>query len=86
MQEILKLELDLTRMFDSDKRVAMALLEHIRTNKEEMLEKEKKVMRLADKNGQDRSQYKHDCKYGGAEYWDSQPKPFDEYYKETFNK
>ena len=44
MQEILKLELDLTRMFDSDKRVAMALLEHIRNNKKEMLEKEREVM------------------------------------------
>jgi len=44
MQEILKLELDLTRMFDSDKRVAMALLEHIRNNKKEMLEKEKETM------------------------------------------
>ena len=44
MQEILKLELDLTRMFDSDKRVAMALLEHIRNNKKEMLDKEKEQM------------------------------------------
>ena len=41
LQEILKLESDLTRMFDSDERVAMALLEHIRNNKKEMLEKEK---------------------------------------------
>ena len=41
MQEILKLESDLTRMFDSDQRVAMALLEHIRENRKEMLEKEK---------------------------------------------
>ena len=40
MQELLKLESDLTRMFDSDQRVAMALLEHIRNNKKEMLEKE----------------------------------------------
>jgi len=40
-QELLKLESDLTHMFDSDQRVAMALLEHIRNNKKEMLEKEK---------------------------------------------
>lgn len=40
MQELLKLESDLTHMFDSDQRVAMALLEHIRNNKKEMLEKE----------------------------------------------
>ena len=41
LQELLKLESDLTHMFDSDQRVAMALLEHIRTNRNEMLEKEK---------------------------------------------
>ena len=46
---------------------------------------EKEQMRLADENGQDRNQYKHDCKYGGVEYWDSEPKPFDDYYNETFN-
>ena len=44
MQEILKLESDLTHMFDSDERVAMAILEHIRNNKKEMLEKEREVM------------------------------------------
>ena len=44
MQELLKLESDLTRMFDSDERVAMAILEHIRNNKKAMLEKEKEVM------------------------------------------
>ena len=41
LQELLKLESDLTHMFDSDQRVAMALLEHIRNNKKETLEKEK---------------------------------------------
>jgi hypothetical protein len=41
IQELLKLESDLTHMFDSDQRVAMAILEHIRNNKKEMLEKEK---------------------------------------------
>jgi len=44
LQEILKLESDLTRMFDSDERVAMALLEHIRNNKKAMLEKDKDVI------------------------------------------
>jgi len=52
--------------------------------KEQAKEMEKEQMRLADKNGQDRSQYKQDCEYGGAEYWDSEPKPFDEFYNETF--
>ena len=44
LQELLKLESDLTRMFDSDQRVAMALLEHIRNNRKEMLEKEGDVI------------------------------------------
>ena len=48
-------------------------------------EMEKEQMRLVHKNGYDNSQYIHDCKYGGVEYWDSVPKPFEEYYNETFN-
>lgn len=53
--------------------------------KHNLLEKEKEQMRLADKNGEDRNQYKHDCEYGGAEYWDIEPKSFEEYYNEMFN-
>lgn len=41
IQELLQLESDLTHMFDSDVKVAMAILEHIRNNKKEILEKEK---------------------------------------------
>ena len=44
LQELLDLESELTRMFDSDERVAMAILERIRTSRKEMLEKEKDVM------------------------------------------
>ena len=44
MQELLQAESDLTRMFDSDLRVAMWLLEHLRANKTKMLEKEKEVI------------------------------------------
>jgi hypothetical protein len=51
----------------------------------EAKEMEKEQMRLVHKNGYDNSQYRHDCKYGGVEYWDSVPKPFEEYYNETFN-
>ena len=51
---------------------------------EQAKEMEKEQMRLADKNGRDRNQYKHDCKYGGVEYWDNEPKSFEEYYNETF--
>ena len=44
LQELLQYESDLTNMFDSDVRVAGALLEYIRTNKKDMLEKEKKFL------------------------------------------
>ena len=44
LHELLDLESELTRMFDSDERVAMAILERIRTTRKEMLEKEKDVM------------------------------------------
>lgn len=40
IQEILRLESDLTNMFDSDYRVGQALLEYIRANRIELLQKE----------------------------------------------
>lgn len=40
LQELIQYESDLTNMFDSDVRVAGALLEYIRNNKKDMLEKE----------------------------------------------
>lgn len=38
IQELLKLESDLTQMFDSDQRVAMALLQFIRENRSSLLQ------------------------------------------------
>ena len=43
IQELIQYESDLTNMFDSDVRVAGALLEYIRNNKKDMLEKEKEL-------------------------------------------
>ena len=71
---------EMTYMLTEGERSIYALREKAR----KLLEKEKEQMRLADKNGQDRNQYKHDCKYGGVEYWDNEPKSFEEYYNETF--
>ena len=51
---------------------------------EQAKEMEKQQMKLADENGRDRNQYKHDCEYGGVEYWDNEPKSFEQYYNETF--
>ena len=41
LKKLLDLESDLTHMFDSDERIAMALLDHIRKNRRSMLEEEK---------------------------------------------
>ena len=47
---------------------------------------EKEQMEQADINGYDRKQYQHDTQYGGAEYWDVEPKDFEQYYNETYRK
>ena len=52
LQELIKLELDLTRMFDSDHRVAMAILDYIRNNKKSLIQKEKEVIMDAHIEGQ----------------------------------
>ncbi len=43
LQGLFEYESDLTNMFDSDVRVAGAMLEYIRTDKKDMLEKEKEL-------------------------------------------
>ncbi len=73
MQELLQVESDLTRMFDSDLMVAMRLLEYIRANKTEMLEKEKwQIMNAYDIGWLD-------CKNSGSTFLN------DQYYFETFD-
>jgi hypothetical protein len=47
---------------------------------------EKEQLKLADENGSLRKQYQHDLEYGGAEYWETEPQDFENYYNETFNK
>ena len=49
LQELFEYESDLTNMFDSDVRVARALLEYIRTNKKDMLEKEQTIFNIKEK-------------------------------------
>ena len=46
LQELFQYESDLTHMFDSDVRVAGAILEYIRTNKKDMLEEEKNNFKI----------------------------------------
>ena len=52
IQELLQLESELTYTFDSDTRVAMALLDHIRANREQMLEDDRKNLNNAYASGQ----------------------------------
>ena len=70
MQEILNWESDLTQMFDSDQRIAMALLEHIRKNSKEMIDEEKEMIINAVDYG---------CSNFGC------GKDAEDYYNETFN-
>ena len=69
LQELFEYESDITHMFDSDVRVAGALLEYIRTNKKDMLEKEKEVIMEAYNYGQQIPPFDYAEKY----------------YNETFN-
>lgn len=50
LEELLEYESDLTNMFDSDVRVAGAMLEYIRTNKRDMLEKEQVLFNFIKKD------------------------------------
>ena len=51
IQKIIEMESDLTRMFDSDYRVAMALLDYIRENKNELLDQGIEDMKSAWEDG-----------------------------------
>lgn len=44
LQELLDYTTDLLHTFDSEERVAMAVLDYLKTNRKAMLEKEKEVM------------------------------------------
>lgn len=46
LQELLEWESNLSQMFDSDQRIAMAVLTYIRDNREEMIEKENKLIKI----------------------------------------
>ena len=46
LQELLEWESNLSQMFDSDQRIAMALLERIRKNRKEMIDEEERNIGL----------------------------------------
>ena len=50
LQELLEWESNLSQMFDSDQRIAMAVLTYIRDNREEMIEKETKLIKNENNN------------------------------------
>ena len=72
LQELLDYTTDLLHTFDSEERVALAVLDYLKTNKKAMLEKEKEVMC----EFQDKAQYTDFwLKYDGA----------DDCFEQTFN-
>jgi len=75
LQEILNFEADLTKMFDSDDRVAMALLEHIRAKRKQLLKKEKEQIVEAWVHGDNSDCLSEQDSSNFAE----------QYYNETFN-
>ena len=79
MQELIEYTTDLLHTFDSEERVAMAVLDYLKTNKRSLLEKEKEVIIETSINSYT------------AGYLDNQAKVDDsmnfpeQYYNETFN-
>ncbi len=71
LQQLLDYTTDLLHTFDSEERVAMAVLDYLKSNKKAMLEKEKEVMSQV---------------YADVGDWDEVQKPrFENYYNKTFN-
>ena len=51
---------------------------------EQALAMEKEQHQVSFNKGYDRRNYIHDFEYGGVEYWEEEPKEFEEYYNETY--
>lgn len=45
---------------------------------------EKEQHKTSFNKGYDRRNYIHDFEYGGVEYWEEEPKEFEQYYNETY--
>ena len=73
LQELIKLESDLTHMFDSDHRVAMAILDYIRKYKKSLIQKEKEVIIQALNDGK------------GMALGTIKNQSLEQYYNQTFN-
>ena len=72
------MESDLSNMFDSDTRIAMAILEYIRKNKQRLLDEEKSIIQDAFLNGYE---------YCNQRDLEEQDDDFDyDYYETNFNK
>ena len=73
LHKLLDFEKDISLMFDSDQRIAMAVLTYIRDNRKELIEEEKEVIVNAVKQGWDYNEE-------GLVQWMGET-----YYNETFN-
>jgi hypothetical protein len=78
IRELIKLESDLTNMFDSDARIAMAILNHIRSNKKQLIEQDRNVILTAFSRGYDYC-YERDLEEQGDDF------EYD-YYETNFEK
>ena len=54
--------------------------------KEQAKQMEKEQHQTSFNKGYDRRNYIHDFEYGGVEYWEEEPKEFEQYYNETYGK
>ena len=71
LQQLLDYTTDLLHTFDSEERVALAVLDYLKTNKKSMLEKEKEVI-----------EYSYLMGFSDG---DCNSRYNDDYYNETFN-
>ena len=51
---------------------------------EQAKEMEKEQHNVSFNKGYDRRNYIHDFEYGGVEYWEEEPKEFEQYYEQTY--
>jgi hypothetical protein len=76
------LEEKLWKLDDQNYTLPQSLVEQI----EQAKAMEKEQHQISFDKGYDRRNYIHDFEYGGVEYWEEEPKEFEDYYNETYGK
>ena len=60
------------------------VMHHFRLCLNEAKAMEREQHKTSFNKGYDRRNYIHDFEYGGVEYWEEEPKEFEQYYNETY--